>query len=509
MMKKWVNTAFRKYYEFRMRHVEEFMHRPHEVQRAVFDHLLEVAANTEWGKKHDYATIKNPKIFAERLAINDYESLKPYIERMMHGEANVLWRGKVNRFSKSSGTTSDRSKYIPVSEENLQDCHIRGTWDTMTFFYNQRPDARQFEYKSLLMGGSLSQWPAYPATTIGDVSAIMIREMPLVARPFFTPDFETALLPNFEEKIERMARTIAREKELVMIGGVPTWTVVLLRKVQEITGETDFFELWPELQGYIHGGVSFTPYRRQFAEFFPGKRVSYQEVYNASEGYFATQNDFDSDDMLLLLNNGIYYEFIPASDWDTDTPRAIPLSEVEIGQPYALVISTNSGLWRYQPGDVIVFTQKYPYKIKITGRTKQFINTFGEEVMVENTDRALAQTCAEMNAQVIDYSVAPIYFDGASKGGHEWLVEFAKAPDLPDVFAQRLDENLQKVNSDYEAKRYKGMALAPLRLHALPANTFNDWLRSKGKYGGQHKVPRLANHRKYVDEILTFLGTRN
>ncbi|MFK7936161.1 MAG: GH3 auxin-responsive promoter family protein [Saprospiraceae bacterium] len=506
MMKKWINTAFRKYYEYRMRHVEEFIHRPHEVQRAVFDHLVATAANTEWGKKYDYATIKNPKIFAERVPVNDYESLKPCIERMMHGEANVLWRGKINRFSKSSGTTSDRSKYIPVSDENLHDCHIRGTWDTMTFFYNQRPDARQFEYKSLLMGGSLSQFSEHPDTTIGDVSAIMISEMPLVARPFFTPDFETALLPNFEEKIDRMARTIAKEKELVMIGGVPTWTVVLLRKVQEITGVTNFFELWPELQGYIHGGVSFTPYRQQFAELFPGEQVSYQEVYNASEGYFATQNDFSSDDMLLLLNNGVYYEFIPSEEWEKEFPKAIPLSEVEVGESYAMVISTSSGLWRYQPGDVVVFTQKYPYKIKITGRTKQFINVFGEEVMVENTDRALAQTCSEVDVRVADYSVAPIYFAGKEKGGHEWLIEFEKAPEVLEIFAKQLDKNLQKVNSDYEAKRYKSMALEELRLHVVPKNTFNNWLKSKGKYGGQHKVPRLANNRKYVDEILAFLN---
>lgn len=507
-MKKWINTAFRKYYEYRMQHVEEFMQHPHKVQQEVFERLITAAAQTEWGKNYEFSSIKKQSTFAARLPINDYEDLKPCIERMMRGEKNVLWRGQVKWFSKSSGTTSDRSKYIPVSDENLKDCHIRGTWDTMTFFYNQRQDAKQFEYKSLLMGGSLSTYDAYPETTIGDVSAIMINQMPLVARPFFTPDFETALMPNFEKKIERMAQIIANDKELVMIGGVPTWTVVLLRKVQELTGTENFFDLWPELQGYIHGGVSFTPYRKQFSEFFPGNQVSYQEVYNASEGYFATQNDFSSDDMLLLLNNGVYYEFIPASEWDKEHPIALPLSEVEVGEPYALVISTNSGLWRYQPGDTIIFTQKYPYKIKITGRTKQFINAFGEEVMVENTDRALAQTCKEFDVSVNDYSVAPIFFEGAGKGGHEWLIEFEKVPVVYADFANSLDKNLQKINSDYEAKRYKNMALEQLRLHAVPTNTFNDWLKSKGKYGGQHKVPRLSNNRKYVNEILAFLNKR-
>lgn len=505
-MKRWINTAFRKYYEYRMRHIEEFMQYPHKIQQAVFGKLLTDAMQTEWGKKYDFATIDSQKTFAERVPINDYEDLKPFIQRMMHGEKNVLWHGQVKWFSKSSGTTSDRSKFIPVSNENLKDCHIRGTWDTMTFFYNQRRDAKQFEYKSLLMGGSLSSFKAFPETTIGDVSAIMINQMPLVARPFFTPDFETALMPNFEKKIEQMAKIIAGDKELVMIGGVPTWTVVLLRKVQELTGVDNLFDLWPELQGYIHGGVSFTPYRKQFAEFFPGNQVSYQEVYNASEGYFATQNDFNSDDMLLLLNNGVYYEFIPASEWGKTHPSAIPLSEVELGEPYALVISTNGGLWRYQPGDTIIFTQKYPYKIKITGRTKQFINAFGEEVMVENTDRALAQTCKEFDVSVIDYSVAPIFFEGDGKGGHEWLIEFEKAPIVYADFAARLDKNLQQINSDYEAKRYKNMALEQLRLHAVPPNTFHDWLKSKGKYGGQHKVPRLSNNRKYVSEILTFLN---
>lgn len=504
-MKKWINTAFRKYYQYRMKHINYYMQHPHEVQKTVLDNLLSATAHTEWGRQYEYKNIRNGETFAKRVPVNSYEDLKPFIERMMHGEKDVLWSGQVKWFSKSSGTTSDKSKYIPVSNRNLKECHIRGTWDTMTFFYNQRPDARQFECKSLLMGGSLTSFNPYPKTTIGDVSAIMIDHMPIVARPFFTPDFETALLPNFEEKIKRMVEIISKEKDLVMIGGVPSWTVVLLRRVQELTGFKNLLSVWPNMQGYIHGGVSFTPYQKQFQDFFPSDQISYQDIYNASEGYFAAQNDFSSDDMLLLLDNGVYYEFIPMSEWGKDFPKTIPLEEVQIGATYALVISTNSGLWRYQPGDTVTFTSTTPYKIKITGRTKQFINAFGEEVMVENTDKALAATCKELDTLVAEYSVAPIFFKGASKGGHEWLIEFEKAPISYDLFAECLDRNLQKVNSDYEAKRYQSMALEQLKLHPIPKNTFHDWLKSKGKYGGQHKVPRLSNDRKYVGEILSFL----
>ena len=484
------------------------MESPHEVQLKVWKELIQPAKRTEWGKKYDFRSLRSPQEFSKRVPVQNYESLKPFIDRMMHGERDVLWHDDVRWFSKSSGTTSDRSKYLPVSTENLKQCHIRGTWDTMTFFYNQRPDARQFECKSLLMGGSLSQFEANPRTTFGDVSAIMIDQMPWVARPFVTPDFETALMADFGEKLERMAHIISKEKELVLIGGVPTWTVVLFRRIMELTGASNMLEVWPNLQGYVHGGVSFTPYRKQFEEFLPSNKISYQEIYNASEGYFAAQNDFSEEGMLLLLENGIYYEFIPLSEIHNEFPKAIPLSEVKVGKTYAIVISTNSGLWRYTPGDTVTFLSEYPYKIKVSGRTKQFVNAFGEEVMVENTDKALAMTCRETGADVSDYTVAPIYFKGTGKGGHEWLIEFAKAPHDIRNFNRRLDENLQKVNSDYEAKRYQSMALEQLTMHRLPTGTFHDWLKSKGKYGGQHKVPRLSNDRKYVEDILGYLGER-
>lgn len=482
------------------------MEYPHKVQRRLLKQLIEATKHTEWGRTFNYRSIRTPEDFAHHVPIQDYESLKPYIQRMMHGEKDVLWTGQVNWYSKSSGTTSDKSKFIPVSRQNLKHCHIRGSWDTMTLTYHNMPEARNFELKSMVMGGSLQTFEPFPKTMFGDVSAIMIQNMPYVGRQFYIPDIEVALLDNWEKKLELLAQAGIKEPNVVMIGGVPTWTVVLFRRMLELTGKQNMLEIWPKFQLYIHGGVSFTPYRKQFEAFFPSDQVKYQEIYNASEGFFAIQDGFSRDDMMLLLNNGIYFEFLPIEQWHKENPIAIPLSEVELGKNYAIVISTNSGLWRYVPGDTIAFTSKYPYRIKITGRTKQFVNAFGEEVMVDNTDKAIAATCKLMNATVTEYTVAPIYFDQAGKGGHEWLIEFEKEPSDIAAFAKRLDQNLQKVNSDYEAKRYKGMALEELRLHTLPKGTFHDWLRSKGKFGGQNKVPRLANHRQYVEEIQDFLG---
>ena len=501
-MKSLINNIFRAYYQYRYRRIDRFMEHPHRIQAGVLSQLIQSTKHTEWGKKHNFSTIRNQKDFAAQVPVQDYDSLKPYITRMMHGEKDVLWSGRVKWFSKSSGTTSDKSKFIPVSARNLKKCHIRGTWDTMNLFYHNRPDARQFECKSLLMGGSIENFEPYPSTKFGDVSAIMIDQMPAVGRPFFTPDFETALMPKFDEKLERMAQIVSQEKDMVMIGGVPTWTIVLFDRILEITGKQHILEVWPNLQVYIHGGVSFEPYREQFQKYLPSPDVSYMEIYNASEGYFAVQNDLQSDDMLLLLDNGIYYEFLPPEEWDKEAPQAIPLSEVEVGKNYAMVISTNSGLWRYVPGDTVKFTSTFPYKIKITGRTQQFVNAFGEEVMVSNTDKALSKTCQQTGAIASEYTVGPIYLTKNGKGGHEWLIEFEKEPHNMHRFSRLLDKNLQEINSDYEAKRFKDMALESLTLHSLPKGTFHNWLRSKGKFGGQNKVPRLANHRKYIDEIL-------
>ena len=427
---------------------------------------------------------------------------------MMKGESDVLWNGRVKWFSKSSGTTSEKSKFIPVSKENLNQCHIKGNWDAMTFFYDQRSDARQFECKSIVMGGSMSRYPDHSKTLIGDVSAIMMHNMPNVAKPFFTPDLQTAMMADLEAKIEKIAQITSQQKDIVLIGGVPTWTIVLFRRILELTGKDNILEVWPDLQGYIHGGVSFLPYASQFEEFLPGNQVSYQEVYNASEGFFAAQADFEVKDMTLLLDNGVFYEFVPMSEIDKENPTVLQLGEVECGIDYAMLISTNSGLWRYKIGDCIQFTSLYPYKIKISGRTKQYINVFGEELMVHNADKALSICCKELDAEVEEYTAGPIYFQGNGKGGHEWIIEFKKPPLDAAVFARLLDETLQAINSDYEAKRTAGMALEQLSLRVVPIGTFKDWMKSRGKFGGQNKVPRLSNNRKYIDMLNYFLENK-
>ncbi len=508
-MRKWINEGFRVYYDYLHKRTLRYLSDPIRTQTNVLNELIQSARTTEWGRLHQYQRIKTPDAFREQVAVQDYESLKPYIRRMMYGEKDVLWNGQVFLYSKSSGTTEDKSKFIPISRQNLRKCHIGGSWQTMMWFYHNRPDARQFEYKSLVMGGSLHPFELYPKTIIGDVSAHMIQRMPSVGKPFYTPDFKTALMSDWEEKLERMAQICAREDKMVMIGGVPTWTVILLRRILEITGKENMMEVWPHFQGYIHGGVSFLPYREQFEQFFPSENVSYQEIYNASEGFFATQNNFLDDGMLLLINNGVFYEFIPIEEWGKASPETVLLHEVERGKQYAMVISTNSGLWRYQLGDTVVFTSINPHKIKITGRTKQFVNAFGEEVMVENTDKALAMTCKKFNAIVMEYTVAPIYLEGTNRGGHEWLIEFSIPPADINAFSKDLDLNLQSLNSDYEAKRYKDIALQPLIIHQLRPGTFHDWMRRRGKLGGQHKVPRLFNNRKYVDNLMDFIANNS
>ncbi len=496
------NVILGAYLQSRMRRIERYMENPEEVQQYWFQKLISQAKNTDWGKSHDYKSIRNHKDFIKRVPVQDYESLKPYIERMMLGEKNVLWTGKTSWFSKSSGTTSDKSKFIPVSNEHHHHCLMKGCRDTLSIYYDNNPNANLFPGKGLVMGGNWERYDACPKTKYGDVSALMLNNMPALAKYFYTPDMKTALMDDWEPKIRRMAE-ISSKENVTNLGGVPTWTIVLFRTILEMTGKENMLEVWPNLELYIHGGVSFTPYVEQFRKFLPKDKVRFLEIYNASEGYFSVQNEKGADDMLLLLDNGVYYEFVPSTEWDREFPKAVSLEEVELNQNYAIVISTNSGLWRYMPGDTLKFTSKYPFKIKITGRTKHFVNAFGEEVMIENTDKALAMTCAKMNVLVHEYTVAPIYFKGNGKGGHEWLIEFEKPPLDLELFNDLLDQNLQRVNSDYEAKRHKDMALSRLIIRSLPAGSFSKWLKGKGKYGGQNKVPRLSNHRQYLEEILS------
>ena len=487
--------------------MRRYMRNPEKIQQKWFSQLLAKGKLTEFGRENGFDEIHNYDQYRNEIPLQDYESLKPDIQRMMLGEQDVLWPGKVKWFSKSSGTSNDQSKFIPVSSESFRKGLVRGSWDSCSIHYQHYPDAKIFATKSLVMGGSLAPYEGNPKAFIGDVSALMINNMPAIGRPFYTPDFETSILSDWEEKIDRMARQVIHE-DVYMFGGVPTWTIVLFNRMLELTGKEHIQEIWPNVKLYMHGGVGFNPYREQFRQYLPDPEFVYQEIYNASEGYFAVQNDYESDDMLLLLDNGIFYEFIPKSEWHKESPQAVPVSEVQPGEIYSLVITTNSGLWRYQPGDTVEVTSTLPLKIKISGRVSQYINVFGEEVMVQNTDKALAMTCHELGVVALEYTVAPVFLQAAQQGGHEWLIEFDKEPANLHQFGVALDLNLQKLNSDYQAKRYKNMALTNLKVNALPANTFIQWMEKRGKLGGQHKVPRLSNDRKYVDSILSLVSNK-
>ncbi|MFD1628558.1 GH3 auxin-responsive promoter family protein [Pseudopedobacter beijingensis] len=488
----------------RMHQIELFMKYPDEVQEEWFHTLIHSAIGTEWGKKYEYRSIETIEQYRERVPIQTYETLKPYIEKMLKGEQNVLWPSEIKWFAKSSGTTSDRSKFIPVSQESLEECHFKGGKDMLAIYCNNQPEAKIFTGKSLVLGGSHQINQLSPDSFYGDLSAVLIKNIPIWAELMRTPDMSIALMDNYEEKIERMARVTMNEN-VTNIVGVPTWTIVLAKRVLELTGKSNLLEVWPNLELYIHGAVNFEPYQEQFASLVPNPSMYYLETYNASEGFFGIQDHSTEKDLLLMLDYGIYYEFIPMEEIDKEYPKALSLHEVELDKNYAIVISTNGGLWRYMIGDTVKFTSLNPHRIKITGRTKHFINAFGEEVIIDNAEKALTKACAETNALIQDYTACPIYFKGKDVGGHEWVIEFEKHPNEFDRFIDILDNTLREVNSDYDAKRFKDMALKRPTVHKAPQGTFYNWLKSKGKLGGQHKVPRLANERKYVEEILELM----
>ena len=497
------NKIIAKYLKLRYKKIDRFIEFPYEIQDEVLKDLISNASYTEWGKKYNYDNINSYTDFNKRVPISTYDEIKPYIRRMMKGERNILWPGEINLFSKSSGTTEDKSKFIPVSGENLKGCHIKGAWDAVSILYKQNPESKLFASKNLAMGGSLSHFEDNPAITIGDISAIMMDNMPSIGKPFHTPDFETAMMADWNKKIPAMAEIISKEN-VAIFGGVPSWLLVLFREVLRQTGKSNLLEIWPNLEAFMHGGVNFTPYKKQFQELIPKDDFLYINVYNSSEGYFAVQNEFESgsDDMLLLLDNQIFFEFMPFDHYGSENPDVISLRDVELDKNYVIIISTNSGLWRYIVGDTVKFSSLNPYKIKITGRTKHFINVFGEEVMVSNTDKALSKIQDKHNALVEEYTVGPVFMEDNQKGGHEWLIEFINPPSNIKQFQKDLDLALQSVNSDYEAKRYNSLALQELKIVSLPKGTFYNWMKLRGKLGGQNKVPRLSNTRKYVDELL-------
>ncbi len=486
--------------------IEQWINNPIATQRDVLQDLVTHGQFSEFGRIYAFDKLFNIRDFKKTVPISEYDDLKPYIERLMEGENNLLWNTPANWFAKSSGTTSEKSKFIPITQESLTNCHYQASKDVLTMYYNFNPDSDLLTGRGLVIGGSHQMSLLNNDIQYGDLSAVLLQNAPVWASWIRTPDLSIALLDEWEDKLEQLAMNTIYEN-VTSISGVPTWTLLLIKRILLMTGSKTLKDVWPNLELYIHGGVSFVPYREQFKRLV-GDDVKYMEIYNASEGFFAAQDSPDADGMLLLLNHGIFYEFMPIEEYGSNDPKTIGLNDVEIGKQYALIVSTNGGLWRYLVGDTIQFTTTYPFRIKVTGRLKHFINAFGEEVMVENTDKAITIACKKEGVVVSDYTAAPVFFSDCDNGCHEWLVEFEKAPTNMAEFTYELDCALKSVNSDYEAKRHKDIALRMPIVKALPKNTFNNWLYSKGKLGGQHKIPRLSNDRKLIEEILRFSVSR-
>ena len=490
----------------RIHQMELFMRYPLEVQDELLKRLLLSGRPTEFGELYNFDEIVHYEDFKRKVPISTYEDLSPYIERIMRGEQNILWPTPIKWFSKSSGTTNARSKFIPVSAESLEECHYKAGKDLISIYVNNYPDTQIFTGKSLGVGGSLQENNLDPTHTshYGDVSAVIMQNLPVWAQFLRTPSLETALMNDWEEKIEKLARETA-DVNVTQLAGVPTWTVLLLQRVAEIKGKSSVLEVWPNLEVFFHGAVAFHPYRKLFRQVIPSDEMHYWETYNASEGFFGIQDQPDSEDLLLMLDYGIFYEFIPMDQLDRDYPDAIGLEEVEIGKNYAMVITTNSGLWRYQIGDTVRVTSKSPYRIRISGRTKHFINAFGEEVIVENAESAITKACEVTGAVIENFTAAPVYLEQGKRGGHEWIIEFRVMPRSMDEFNAILDSTLRSLNSDYDAKRAHDLALVAPKIHAVTEGTFYNWMKKRGKLGGQNKVPRLSNNREYIDEILEMI----
>ncbi len=489
----------------RFHQIELFMKYPHEVQNEWLKKLIANGTDTEWGQKYGYKNIETPEDFKRQVPINTYDSLKPYIDRLRQGEQKILWNADVKWFAKSSGTTSDRSKFIPVTQESLEECHYKAGKDMLSIYYNNNPDSALFDGRGLAMGGSAKIREFNNSEYYeGDLSAIIIDNLPYWAEFARVPKRSVALLEDWETKIEIMAES-TKDHDVTSLSGVPSWTLLLLRKILEMTGKNNILEVWPNLEVFFHGGVNFEPYRQQFKDIIPSEKMLYVNTYNASEGFFGIQDQSNIDDMLLMLDYGVFYEFLPMEEIDSPNPQAISLAEVELDKNYALVISTNAGLWRYLIGDTVKFTSLSPYRIKITGRTKNFINAFGEELIIENAEAALQKACKEHRAVITEYTAAPIYLGTKTKAAHEWIIEFEKEPQNMNDFTHSLDDALKSVNTDYEAKRSHDLLLHQPSIIPVPKGTFYKWMKKKGKLGGQNKVPRLSNNRDYIDEILSLL----
>ena len=495
-----INSVATWFLKKRIHQIELFLKYPNEVQEELLLNLIRTAENTIIGKQHGFSSIKSYREFIERVPISTYEDLEPLIERTRTGEQNVFWNTPIKWFAKSSGTTNSKSKFIPVSNESLQNCHYNASKDLLSLYLNNNEESQLFTGKSLRLGGS-KQLYEDNNTFFGDLSAILIDNMPIWAEFSSTPSNKVSLMSEWETKIPAIINETIHEN-VTSFAGVPSWMLVLMNKTLEATGKGNLLEIWPNLEVYFHGGVSFEPYRDQYKKILPGSGFQYYEIYNASEGFFAIQDLNNSSDLLLMLDYGIFYEFIPMDTFGTPNQKVVRLSEVELNKNYAIVITTNAGLWRYMIGDTVRFTSLNPYRIRVSGRTKHHINVFGEELIVENTDKAIAKACKMTNSEVIDYTVAPVFMEGKEKGAHEWMIEFKNPPENVADFRQILDDTLQSLNSDYEAKRLNNMTLNPLILNVARTNLFYDWLKEQDKLGGQHKIPRLSNQRNYLEELL-------
>ena len=484
----------------RIHQMELFIKYPQEVQNELLTHLVEKAKDTEYGQQYDFASIKNYTHFAERIPISNYEDYQDAIERSRQGSSNIFWPTPIKWFAQSSGTTNARSKYIPVSPESLEDCHYAASKDLLCMYLNNNEDSQLFKGKGLRLGGS-KQLYEENGTVYGDLSAILIDNMPFWAEFSSTPNNELSLMGDWEIKMQAIVDE-TRKINVTSLAGVPSWMLVLLNNILETSQKTNILEVWPNLEVYFHGGVNFDPYIDQYKRLIPKSDFKYYEIYNASEGFFAIQDRNDDKDLLLMLDYGIFYEFIPMDTYGASDQKIIPLSEVEIGKNYAVVLTTNAGLWRYQIGDTVRFTSIAPYRIKVSGRTKHHINVFGEELIIENAEEALRRAAHNVHCEIKDYTAAPVFMEGKEKGAHEWIIEFKQPPVSMNDFNNQLDIALQEVNSDYEAKRYNNTTLNPPKIHAARENLFYDWLKAKDKLGGQHKIPRLSNKRDFLDELL-------
>lgn len=495
-----VNSIASWFLKKRIHQMELFIKYPAEVQQELLEGLIDKAKNTQFGKKYDFASIKNYDTFARRLPICQYEDIEGTIERTRRGENNLFWPTTINSFAKSSGTTKSKSKFIPVSQDSLENCHYAASKDLLCLYLNNNPNAQLFTGKSLRLGGSKELYKEN-GTVFGDLSAILIDNMPFWASFSSTPKNDITLMSDFEKKMDAIAEFTTQEN-VTSLAGVPSWMLVLLNHILDKTGRGSIADIWPNLEVYFHGGVSFKPYVDQYKNLIPLDNFQYYEIYNASEGFFAVQDQNNSDELLLMLDYGIFYEFIPMDTYQTKHEKVIPLWEVETGVNYAMVITTNAGLWRYKIGDTVRFTSKKPYRVKVTGRTKHHINAFGEELIIENAEEALKRVSQKTGCEIVDYTAAPVFMEGKEKGGHEWIVEFKTPPEDLGFFQSYLDQSLQDLNSDYEAKRFKNSTLRELKVHASQPKLFYQWSKNHEKLGGQHKIPRLSNSREYLEELL-------